>query len=46
MGTGFLTYDDAIGKEQKVDIGGKTAQHQASSHQEATEDGDGPRSKR
>lgn len=46
MGTGFLTYDDAIGKEQKVDIGGKTAQHQASSHQEATEDGDGPRSER
>lgn len=46
MGTRLLTYNDAVGEKQEVDIGGKATQHQASSHQEATKDRDGSRSKR
>ena len=45
-GTRFLTYNDAVGKKQKVDIRGKTTQHEASGHHEATEDRHGSGSKR
>lgn len=38
----FLTNNNSIGTKQKVDIGSKTAYHQASCNHEATEDGHWP----